>query len=307
MKLKYLIKKHSNIHIPKGKNIFLFTMPRSGSTWLMELLMIQPKFKYCNEPLYLDNPIVKINSGLQNWSDLHSDSKLELIHSYFRKLNNGKFGFLNPNPVGKYYRFFTNRIIFKIIHGGEERINWFRDSFNGQIIYLIRHPIAVALSHKKITRLYSMLDSQYGDYFTENQKTFANKIIENGSEIEKVVLSWCLQNYVPLKMRTDDWIFLTYEQLVLEPKVVIQYLSQKLEIENIERILERVEVPSMVKRFSDEETNQIISGSDRKQLISKWRNKVSEEEEKTLFKIIDKFDLNIYNVGNDYPNSDYLI
>ena len=119
--LKSIIKKISNYHRPSdNKNIFLFTMPRSGSTWLMELLSSQPSIKYCNEPLYLNNALVKKYLKIENWEDLHDETKLEIIYSYFKKLNTGKLGFLNPNPFGDYYRPLTNRIVFKIIHGGRK-------------------------------------------------------------------------------------------------------------------------------------------------------------------------------------------
>ena len=308
--VKSYLKKYSNYHnSSNNENLFLFTMPRSGSTWLMELLSNQPGIKYCNEPLYLTNPLVKKYSGLKDWKDLHNSDKLYLMEDYFKKFIDGKLGFLNPTPLGDYYKPLTNRIVFKIIHGGEDRINWFRDRFNGKIIYLIRHPLAVALSHTKMVRLYTLLDSEYKNNFSEKQIKFSKEVISNGTMIEKVVLSWCLQNFVPLKYKTEDWAFVTYEQLVKEPEIVVKYLKKKLGLKNTQKILKNINKPSLVKNLSNDETINILKNKEENSnlLLSKWRKKISLEEELKLFEIINEFELDIYSPNSFLPNSKYLI
>jgi hypothetical protein len=51
-RLQLLVKALTNVHrqgpLP---NVFLFATPRSGSTWLMEIIASQPGFKYYDEPL----------------------------------------------------------------------------------------------------------------------------------------------------------------------------------------------------------------------------------------------------------------
>src|SRR5690606_24342168 len=44
----------SNVHRPNGlPNVCIVSAPRSGSTWLLELVLSQPGFKPCNEPFNL--------------------------------------------------------------------------------------------------------------------------------------------------------------------------------------------------------------------------------------------------------------
>ncbi len=55
----------TSVYRPSGlPHVFLFTMPRSGSTWLMELIWSQPGFKAVNEPLDLRNPVVRMHLGV---------------------------------------------------------------------------------------------------------------------------------------------------------------------------------------------------------------------------------------------------
>ena len=62
-------------------------------------------------------------------------------------------GFTNPNPLRGHYRPITHRIVFKEIHGLADRINWFRDTFNARVVYLVRHPIAVTISSERFPLL----------------------------------------------------------------------------------------------------------------------------------------------------------
>ena len=68
IKIKDIVKPMSNVHRPDGRpNVFLFSTPRSGSTWLMELIWTQPGFKYVNQPLSLLNPRVRRHLGISDW------------------------------------------------------------------------------------------------------------------------------------------------------------------------------------------------------------------------------------------------
>ena len=157
---KCAVKSATNVHRPDGrKNICLFSTPRSGSTWLMELIWSQPGFKACNEPLDVRSPLVRRYLGITDWLELYNHSAVPALHKYFQALCEGRLHAIDPVPFRRYYRPVTHRIVFKIINGAEDRINWFRDTFNGQIVYLARHPIAVSLSREYYPRYYTLLHS----------------------------------------------------------------------------------------------------------------------------------------------------
>jgi hypothetical protein len=165
--IKHIIESISTVHCPDGSpNVFLFSVPRSGSTWLMELIWSQPYFRYCDEPLDLRVPLVRQHLGIAEWGDLYSRDASLPLQDYFQAFCDGRLRFMNFNPIRRYYRPVTHRIVFKIIHGGEDRINWFRDTFDGRIVYLLRHPIAVSLSREVYPRLHAFLSSDYRRHFT---------------------------------------------------------------------------------------------------------------------------------------------
>ncbi len=304
--LKHAVKSMSNIHRPDERsNVFLFSTPRSGSTWLMELIWTQPSFKYCNQPLSLFNPLVRKHLGTDRWEALYESDFTPTLERYFRAFCEGRLQFANPSPLRGHYRPVTHRIVFKEIHGCADRINWFRDTFDARIAYLIRHPIAVAISSEQFPLLDAFLETEYRNHFSHEQLSLAHRIATAGSPLERGVLSWCLQNAVPLRESSDDWAVVTYEQLVVDPAPVIDELAAKLELPAPDRMRDALAVPSVNVRIkSSEETQHLLfeTGVDRRpDLVNKWRRKVDADEEARAMEILEAFDLNVYTRDDVFP------
>lgn len=300
------IKSFSNIHRPgRSPNVFLFSTPRSGSTWLMELIWSQPWFKYCNEPLNLHNAQVPRYLKISSWPELYSAQATPKLRAYFDAFCTGRLRFKNPNPFRRYYRPITRRIVFKEIHGGGDRMAWFRDNFNGRVAYLLRHPLAVSVSRNVYQTLAALLESEYSRHFTPEQRKFAHALNESGTKLQRGVLAWCLQNAVPLRTATDDWAVISYEQLVLDPDPALALLAEKLELPKPERMRRRLAVPSGVKAKSSSQTQEFLEKRafrERSWLIEKWRKDVDALEEASAMSILERFDLNVYRAGEILPS-----
>jgi hypothetical protein len=303
--IAHVVKSVSNVHRPNGRpNIFVFSHPRSGSTWLMELIWSQPGFKYCNEPLNLDNPYVVRYSKIADWRFLYSQDSLPAIHEYFIGFCEGRLRFKNPNPVSRYYRPVTSRIVFKEIHAGLDRIDWFANSFNGRLVYLLRHPIAVSVSKRTVRHLVELLESDYARHFASEQLNYAREVANSGTKLEQDVLLWCLHNAVPLKQATSAWSLVSYEQLVLDPDPVIEHLAARLDLPRPDRMRMRLLTPSGVRRKSNVETQAFLRRREPRErgwLVEKWREQVDERQERHAMEILDRFELDVYRYGEVLP------
>jgi hypothetical protein len=300
----------TNIHRPGLlPNIFIFSLPRSGSTWLMELIWSQPGFKYCNEPLNLKEPWMWRNSGIKGFEELYTDRVRDKLIGYFKDVCNGKKHFLDPSPMRSYYRLFTNRIVFKIIHGGEKYISDISSACNGKIIYLLRHPIPVALSRKVLPRMEQLCSDFVLGSFSENEKEYALKLNHEGNEMERRILAWCLQNKLALMGRKNDWIVITYEQLTIDPRPVIQKISTELHLPDPERMYKQLSIPSAVSVQSENDSVNLMrtNDGDRHGLINRWQQKVKPEEAEHLMMICSKFDLNMYSSSSPLPHESWLL
>jgi len=307
--VKHTLARLTNIHLPDGSpNVFIFSTPRSGSTWLMELILTQPGFRPCSEPFNLAVPSVREHLallGIAGWADFHNPTATTALSPYLRGLSTGRLAFKTPFFYRNHFRLVTRRIVFKILHAGEDRINWFRDTFNGRILLLLRHPIPVSLSREVYPRLEARLTSDFARHFSDEQIREAGKILTAGTKLERGVLDWCLQNAVALRDATPDWTIISYEQLVLEPKPVMDRLAARLELPAPERMARRLRVPSASTYKSDERTRAALAGSatreDNRWLVEKWREKVTEEEARRAMEIVDLFNISVYKAGTTLP------
>jgi len=301
-----LIRSYSSFHRPDGRpDVFVFTTPRSGSTWLMELLSSQPGFKSVSEPFNLRNPSVRRHLGISDWVSLYNSDSEPLVRRYVEGLRSGRLRFLNPRPSLRRPRLFTHRIVFKILHFGEDRIGWFRDVFGGRVVLLLRHPIPVSLSREVYPRLEAFLASEYRRHFTPEQLRFARRVVDSGSKLEQGVLDWCFQNAVPLRQAQPDWIVVSYEQLLLEPRPVIERLARELDLPDPARMIESLAVPSRTVSKSDRQTARVLDAPESrartKWLLEKWRGKVGRQEETRAMDILQRFEIDVYAAGELLP------
>lgn len=294
-----------NVHRPGDlPNAFVFSLPRSGSTWLMEMIWSQPGFKCCNEPTDLRNPYVRSQLGVADWQSLYGDGASRLLYDYFEGFHSGRLGFLNPRPFSRHYRPYSSRLVFKVIHGCEDRFNWFRDAFNGRIVYLVRHPIAVSLSREAYPTLPALLRGPYRRHFTGRQLSFAEDVLQTGTRLEHGVLSWCLQTAVPLRDASADWVIASYEQLILQPEPIIQRMAAALQLPNPTRMLDLIATPSQSSRKSDGSTRRLLEAEQPTRahaLVEKWRDRVSAEEERRAMEILERFEIDLYRLGESLP------
>jgi len=274
----------------------------------MELIWSQPGFKACNEPLNLRDKYKRNNSKIADFEELYSSNVINKLESYFNSIDEGHSNFLNPHLFSRYYRPFTNRIVYKVINGAEEYINEIAEVTNSRVVYLIRHPMAVSLSRKVLPRLNYLCGEDTLNELSVEAKQMALIILNNGDNLEKAILSWCMQNHLALKNKRPDWIIFTYEQLVVNPEPIVNMLVKELKLTKRERIIKNLHHASKTTIQSDKITKGNIENLDykRNDIIEKWREKVSNSQAEKLFNILDAFELNIYNLETSYPKS-YLI
>lgn len=310
---KFFLISVSNIHLQnKIGNIFLFSIPRAGSTWLMELIASQPGFKYYDEPFNIRRENVKKLEYFLNWEVLMPEKNQDdKIISYLKKLEKNKIKVMNPPPFRRNHKFFSNRIVFKI-HATEHLVNRICDELNGYIVLLLRHPIANTISRNQLPRLNLFTESQYLNELNidEDQKKKIDEIMFKGDTFEMGILSWCLQNLALLSHEDKTkWIIITYEELLLNPEKSCTLLANKLKLPNLQKMIKSIGIPAQNITISDKSTIDLMQSDTmdkNRKLVSKWKKKVSEQQEKKAFEIIKSFGINIYTEGNFIANSEYL-
>lgn len=296
-------------------NVFIFATPRSGSTWLAELLATQGRFKIVNEPLNLRKEVVRENLNLADWHDLLRPECHKQIFSYLHTFvadTDKDLRFKREKPFTKFWHVRTDRIIFKMLFGGEDCIQCYCNQLNGMAVHIVRHPIPVALSREQLPRLASYLALPYASHFSNEQLRVARHIIDSGDAFQTRIVDWCLQNAVLLKQHDHTAVMLTYEQLVLQPEIVIAHLARKLSLPDPNRMLMQVYKASRSTGKSHARSQSVLRDSDeirqrRSWLVEKWRDAVSKDQEERTLEILLTFGIDMYLPTQSLPRAKYLL
>lgn len=314
--IKQQIKHFTTSHKPSGqKNIFLFSTPRSGSTWLAELIATQPGFKIVNEPFNIRKQIVSEYLGINTWEGINDLRNAQKVYDYLNMFVQGKdrdWRFKREVPFSQFWNAVTDRILFKILFAGEQNPDWFKENFNGEVLFLLRHPASVSLSRTSLPRLESFLQAPYSDQFLDYQISFANQLYRNGSIFQLAVLDWCLQNIPLIRQVKPDWAVISYEQTVMEPEIVINYLVHKFQFPKPDRMFEQIHKASGSTVKSNSESKIVLQDPSqimhkRKWLVEKWQEHISQDQIKQAMEILECFELTFYNMKDTLPSLQYWI
>jgi len=310
--VKHLLHRLTRIHC-QGElpNVAIFSSARSGSSWLMELIATQPRFKYVNEPLHPDH-LVACNIAQPPaslvWNLLlpHENRK-KVLKSYIQSIEENRIHIGEPRFMSDCYRLLTNRIVFKILRA-KDLIGWFQDVFGWQVIFLIRHPLATNLSRKQFPRLDLFLNNEQfvSKFLTTEQFKFSRQIQSHGTQLQIGVLDWCLQNLPALKdLENHNWLLMHYEDLISQPITEINRLVNSLNLSHPELISQRLTKASGSTAQSDRSTrdafNSLATKPSSNFLLTKWREKLTPSDEENAFQILDAFQIEMYCRGSNSP------
>jgi hypothetical protein len=277
----------------------------------MEAIAAEDGVRPCNEPLNIRKPEVRARLRIDDWTSLVSGESLPRIERYFRALLRGGIGysFKTPRPLQKNYHFLTDRVVLKVLFGCEDRISWLKRTFDAQVVCLVRHPIPVSISREVLPRLPALLGSEYARTLSPSQRDAAFAIFEEGSHLEKAQLDWCLQNKPLLDQFNEIDLFVTYEQLVIQPDVVVDALADTLGLRRRDEVRASLDRLSGSVSKSSDSSLKILDERKQNQLavIAKWRRSVSAGDECRLMNVLASLDMDIYRAQSLLPSQRYWI
>lgn len=314
------------LHYHKKDNNFddvmVFSTPRSGTTLLFDIITLNPGIKAISEPLYPKRrELNDIMRSKHRWCDLtkKEEENFKKHFAYLLSERMSTYSFFKPQHKWK-----TNRTFIKCLRA-PGLLEWFLKNYNFHIIFLMRHPIPSSLSRirngwgvakkAKADEAYSSFyESEYYQKYVLNDevKTLIQEKVVNGSDLERQVIYWCLEHIKVLNnlkkiSENTSFTLLTYEELTLKNEKVIKFLSKKLDLTNVGKMMQLVNKPSNSSKHSIKQTNEAIKEVNKTYLIEKWKEKVSVEDQNEISKILDCFNIDIYNGSSVMPKDSYTI
>jgi hypothetical protein len=194
--------------------LFVAGSARSGTTWLQELLGRQARFRIIFEPFHEQLAPDRLRSvPAYIPPSLISAPYVSDVEKVLRgRVRDRWIDQHNHHPVSR-------KRLVKEIHSNL-RLGWFRERFPYfPIVFLIRHPLAVAASR---TRLQWRPSPER--YFSDPQlvedhlEPFGPVLATCTNDLDRRVMQWCIENYVPLSQfqGRNDIHVVFYERLVVD-------------------------------------------------------------------------------------------
>lgn len=265
--------------------IFVAGAPRSGTSWLQDMVNYKQEHRIVFEPF-------------------HSKKTKEVKHFHFRQYlspDNREERYLAPardilsgnvrnSWVDNYNKkFFVQKRLVKDVRTNL-MLKWIKTTFPEiPIIYIMRHPCAVALSRRErgfSTHLNVYLDQN--QLMMDHLKPFEH-IINNAKDMfDKHMIMWCIDNYVPLQQFLKGEMHIVfYEHLCIQPNEEIQKIFKFLDTPcdiNDPVLQGLIKKPSLLSRDGSAILHQ-------KNLIDEWKTGINEAETKRAVELLKLFSL----------------
>lgn len=276
------------------KNILIFGYPRSGSTWLMELIRETPGTVNLWEPLHIENvdPFRQLGFGWRQHIPETADWKE--AEKTFEKLFKGEY--LNFWLTSRDFPLkfcVADRMIIKFVRANA-MIPWLLKKFDFELtpLFLLRHPFAIAASQMKEGSWdyefeeYIIPNMPYNEIYKDHQRFLSTLKTKS----EDIVATWCINNKVVLDegRNGQDWITLYYESLLLNPSQEIERIFDHWNMPVPEGIMEQIREPSSTAQ-------ETTFREDIKAQLSKWRQFFDQAEISRMQRVLDYFEIDIYS------------
>lgn len=289
------------------ENIIITGSPRSGTTWLLEILETIGNTRRIWEPFtasrFATNDYKEINFGLGLRPYCAKDADNYKLKEYFTQLFAGTYHKLPM--IGSH-----NKSWFEILKNcafpqitiakfcrAQRLVPWLNKNFSNKIILIMRHPLAVvasSLDHpafqgEEVANTHPVISDELSKKFpklceyTRSLDTLA----------EKLTATWCFDYKIALQEKNKKLHLIAYENFVASPEIELRSLSEFLQVELPLATYDLVKKPSstvvQAKKDSTEEQ------------LSKWKNKLSSEVISRVLSVLERFDLDFYS-DEIYPN-----
>lgn len=297
----WLAKRIVSHSIPTNLNVLITSDPRSGSTLLQELLQKQvPKSASIFEPLHLKRgaisdsllPYFTNRSNIQHFPDpIRLRNDLDCIFSGMR-LNKWT---TMQSSTWEYLR--AETYIIKTVRANQ-LLPWIADQFEMKYrpMYLVRHPIAVAMSKLKGKGLDEHFETPPSSWLRANcYSAFAPLLNKLETRLENIVFQWCINNHELLKLQNSrpsnaKWHTIFYENLLTGSD--LSFLADLPAMGN---------ATAQIHSRSLTSSDNYCANVDAQ--VEKWKSRLADRDRAKVQSILDFFEIRQYAASSAWPQT----
>lgn len=266
------------------KSVFVCGSGRSGTTWLFDVLNFDRSYRPMIEPFTRGLvPICRAFSPRQYVRPESADpTYLEPATAIFTGAVRHAFIDQATPPM------IVHRRLIKDVRT-TLMLKWARDHFPGMpILYILRHPCAVALSRQKLgwrTDLdRAFLDQP--DLVNRHLQPFVDVVGKASSTFERHLIDWCVENFVPLAELAHRNVHIAfYENLCADPESELRKIYAYLGRPFPPAVLDSLHLPSKSPK------TDTTTFADTRDVVGKWREQITADDRATAARVTKLFGL----------------
>jgi hypothetical protein len=290
--------------------------PRSGTTWLLELLCTLPGYKAMNEPLMYEEARREHGFSWRTYLDPSENATPQ--QEYLHAILTGQLGispawhFESTSRSSQLLEHATRRKLIVKFCRLNRMLHWFATRFTPRgLLFIVRHPCAVVasmlrhggwsdeqLSRSSLRNQVEKLDEELPDSLRDVFEPIIDRI---ETKTQMLATLWCLDHYVPLHHHAEagfPWVLAPYERLVTRGTDDLDRIAGALDIEVTPEMQDSLRSPS------SSVTDQLHRDAEKQ--LSKWRRKLSEEQIDRILQIVEQVGLSRFYTNALEPNYDRL-
>lgn len=288
---------------------------RGGSTLLADMIAAQRGVWFANEPfaVFKDHGEgIKLGGYLpklkhSQFFDL-TDEQSAQVDRYIDLLCHGKV----PIGTARRARFplTADHVCLKVLNA-PFLADRFAEQYGMQSVFLTRHPAAQALS--VLRQGWGFSAEAYLDkpgflarYMTDEQIAFCQHTFAEGSDWEKAITNWWLENLYPLRHATTLTHLLTLEELTLKPEQWVDMLCESLRLDDKGSMLAIAGRPSNSSYLSSKEMVAQLAGDDRMKVLTAWQAKLDAQQVTQGQAVLEALGITEYRMDDPLPGTGLL-
>lgn len=300
---------YSRLNYDLDNALIIFGAPRSGTTWLMEILSsikgIVPNF----EPFHRFRGITKNRIDPTTFYPTYKPADETMMVDFLVDVFSGRL--FNPWTVSlaKLWHFRKPRFLLsKTVRANRLVPLILREiAFPHPPVVIIRHPVPTCQSqlsslskNAKAPRLTPAKIDNSSHLIRQHKKI----LLAKHSDLAYQVILWCLDHidYLQSPESHEKSVITFYEDLLTSPLDETSRIIRQMKISNVSS----AEIRSInFTKASRTDFNKDYRASIVNQL-NKGLNRLSVEEKKDIQDILDYFEIKIYSVSSPTPNKKFL-
>ncbi len=283
-----------------SKRPILVTGPhRSGSTWVGKMIASSPDVEYIHEPFNIDPRSGICGGQFDNWFAYVCETNSSAYYDYLRQCFNFKYPLASkiaknrdPKSMMGALRDYGNFTFKRMLHKrplvkdpiAVFSTEWLAQTFNMDVIILIRHPAAFAGSIKQANWSHPfhhflnqpMLMRDHLSEFAAEIEAFS---VREQDIVDQAILLWNIIHSTIRRYKKDhkEWYFVRHEDISRNPVEEFRALFQKVNLAYSRAVQNKI-VKFSQSRNSSKIDDLLSIERDSVANIWSWKNRLTTEE-----------------------------